>query len=178
QKIMTIAGFFPGWDFLNAQISLAPGGNLHTRFDGDMFAAPVDLQSLGSAQTDCTNNFCRFELCFDYSAVGEGRVRMRRTSVAPGTGQVTVFKPTGTVTRPDGLNLQNVPGGGLSMYAQGSWSVIRDNSSFIVTRVRPENRDFWPGPACEVEGGCSGSPSPPPPSSLTTPMAPTGIVAR
>jgi len=81
---------------------------------------------------------------------------MRRTSVAPGSGQVTVFKPVGTVTRPSGLDLQNVPGGGLAMYAQ-AMTIIRDNTHFIVTRVRPENRDFWPGPACEVEGGCSGS---------------------
>ena len=156
QKIMTIAGFFPGWDYLTAQISLGDAGSLHTRFDGGMFAAPVDFQLLGSARSDCTNNFCRFELCFDYSSVGEGRVRMRRTSVAPGSGQVTVFKPVGTVTRPSGLDLQNVPGGGLAMYAQ-AMTIIRDNTHFIVTRVRPENRDFWPGPACEVEGGCSGS---------------------
>jgi hypothetical protein len=182
QKILTLGGSFPGWDMLNAQISLGSQsgvGELHTRFDGDMFASPNDFEVLGYAPADCTNNFCRFELCFDYSSIGEGRIRMRRTSIAPGSGQVTVFKSPGTILRPEGLDLVGGAGNGLSMYAQ-AMSVIRYNTHFITTRVRPENRDFWPGPACEVEGGCSGSPSAPPPplAQSAIPMAPTSPPAQ
>jgi hypothetical protein len=101
--------------------------------------------------------------------------------VAPGSGQVTVFKPVGQTLRPNGISLlpSGASGGGVSMYAQGAWNVVRDNSHFIVTHTRPENRDFWPGPACEVEGGCNGSPSPPPsPSGAAIPLAPTNLTAR
>ena len=175
QKIMTLGGFTPALDYLNAQISMSGSGEglIHTRFDGLMFDSPNDFQSLGTVPADCTNNLCRFELCFDYSAIGEGRIRLRRTSVAPGSGQeATVFKPVGRTLRPGGLDLESSGsvGGGLSMYAQGSWNVVRDNSHFIVTHVRPENRDFWPGPACEVEGGCSGSPA--------IPVAPIGLILK
>jgi len=167
QKILTLGGvnfaYGPGDGILNTQISWSQSQpnvepTIHTRFDGDIFAAPVDFQELGSVR-DCTDNFCRLEICVDYSDLGEGRVRMRRTSVAPGSGQVTVFKPVGKVLRPN-LQLNNSAGAGagLAMYAQ-YFPVVRDNSHFIMTRVRPENRLFWPGPACEVEGGCSGSPA-------------------
>ena len=174
QKIMTIGGdLAPGAGvYLNAQISLEPGGNLHTRFDGDMFNAPVDFASLGNASTDCTNAMCRFEICLDYSAIGEGRVRLRRTTIAPGSGQVTAFKPVGNTLRPNGLDLINLGAQGLSMVAQ-NYSPIRYNSHFIVTHVRPENRSFWPGPACEVEGSCGGGGG-----SSPVPMQPTGLTVR
>jgi hypothetical protein len=195
QKIMTLGGTdgtgtVGGDRILNVQISMsvndnAPpvetGSRIHTRFDGDFFKAPNDFQDLGNVRDHCTNNFCRFESCLDYSASGEGRTRFRRTSVAPGSGQKTVFKPVGTILRPDGIDMliNHGAGGGVAMYAQGAWNVVRDNSHFIVTHTRPENRNFWPGPACEVEGGCNGSPSPPPPpSGAAIPLAPTNLTAR
>jgi hypothetical protein len=174
QKIMTLGAEDPPGSgiVLNAQLSVANGNQIHTRFDGDMFNAPPVFDDLGNVTTDCTNNFCRFEICFDYSAIGEGRIRLRRTSVAPGSGQATSIKPVGTILRPQGIGITSQSGfgiTGLAMYAQ-AMTTIRDNSHFIVTRVRPENRDFWPGPACEVEGGCSGS--------SAMPVAPTGLILK
>ncbi len=179
QKILTIAGNIRGTvDYLNAQISFGEGPpNLHTRFDGNAFDAPVDFQSLGSVVNDCENAFCRFEICFDYSSIGEGRVRLRRTTIAPGAGQSTVFKPLGNTRRPNGIALDGAAGSGLAMFAQ-SYSPIRYNTHFIVTRVRPEDRNFWPGAACEVEGGCTGAQPAPQPTPQTTPMAPAGLIAR
>jgi len=182
QKIITIGGDFTDAGhpyglgiYLNGQVSLDVGGNLHTRFDGNMFNAPVDFQSLGNAVTDCTNNFCRFEICFDYSAIGEGRIRMRRTSIAPGSGQVTVYKPVGNTLQPNGLPPAGygwTGGSSLTLFAQ-NFAPIRDNTYFIATKVRPEDRNFWPGPACEVEGGCSGAPP-----ATGIPMAPTAVIMK
>jgi len=161
QKVLTIGGAPSGTnDFLNAQISLDVGGDLHTRFDGVWFDSPNDFQSLGNL-TDCKDNYCRFEICVDYSAIGEGRVRMRRTKVSPGDGSTnTVFKPIGNTLRPGGISFVPQPNG-VSLYAQTSVvqpNFIGDsyNTHFLVTHVRPENRNFWIGPACEVEGGCAG----------------------
>jgi len=160
QKVLTIGGAPAGTnDYLNAQISLDSGGNLHTRFDGNLFDAPVDFSSLGT-MTDCIGNYCRFEICVDYSSIGEGRVRLSRTKVSPGDGTTkTVVKPVGNVRRPTGIDLTWVPGG-VSLYAQ---NIIANsyNTHFLVSHVRPENRAFWIGPACEVEGGCGGVTPPP-----------------
>jgi len=173
QKVLTIGGAPSGTnDFLNAQISMGVGGDIHTRFDGNFFDAPVDFQGLGNI-TDCKNNYCRFELCVDYAANGEGRVRMRRTKVSPGDGSTnTVFKPVGNVLRPGGMNFVGQPNG-VSLFAQASAlqpNFIGNsyNTTFLLARIRPENRNFWIGPATEVEGG--GGP--------TIPAAPAGLTAR
>jgi hypothetical protein len=167
QKILTIGGAPSGTnDFLNAQISLDNFGDLHTRFDGNLFDAPPTFESLGNANTDCINSYCRFEICFDYSSIGEGRVRLRRTKVSPGDGSTTtVSKPVGNILRPSGIDLIGAPNG-VSLYAQG---IIANsyNTHFLVTHTRPENRTFWIGPACEVEGGCGGA--------NPLPAAPTGL---
>jgi hypothetical protein len=170
QKIQTIGGNIPNTnDVLNAQLSVDVNGDIHTRFDGNLFNAPIDFQSLGNIVTDCTNNYCRFETCWDYSAIGEGRVRFRRTNVPPGSGSAIVFKPVGSILRPSGLSLDGPGPNGISLYSQGpSGSLYNSyNTHFIVTRVRPEDRSFWPGPACEVEGGCSGAVVPGSPASVT-----------
>ena len=161
QKILTIAGAPSGTnDFLNAQISLDNLGDIHTRFDGNLFDSPPDFSSLGNITPDCINNYCRFEICVDYSATGEGRVRLRRTRVSPGDGTTnTVLKPVGNTLQPSGINLIAGPNG-VSLYAQ---SIIANsyNTHFLVTHTRPENRSFWIGPACEVEGNCGGAPAVP-----------------
>jgi hypothetical protein len=181
QKIMGISGFEDGSTGgygPGLQISVTVGGGIHTRFDGNMFNPPVDFQSLGTMQNDCMNNYCRFEQCFDYSAIGEGRARMRMTKIPPGNGAVSyVFKPIGQNLMPNGIHSSQVYGG-YSWYGQittsGNYTVY--STHYLVTRVVPEDRNFWPGAACEVEGGCSGAPPPPPPSSR--PDTPTGLIAR
>jgi len=170
QKILTIGGVEPPNGFITIQLSMDVGGDVHTRFDGDYWNAPIDFQGLGN-MSQCIGNFCRFEACMDVSATGEGRARFRMTRLSPGSGQVTVVnKPVGTVLRPSGVNVQGVAGGGDAMYGQNG-NYITYNSHFIITKVRPENRSFWPGPACEVEGGCSGG-------GPTPPAAPTGLITQ
>jgi hypothetical protein len=172
QKILTLGAIESGTTngYLNIQISFGEGPpTLHTRFDGELFNAPNDFQTLGSVPGDCENNLCRFEACLDYSALGEGRARLRRTSVAPGSGQTTVFKPVGATLHPSGINMLGNGVTGLAMFAQ-LYDPIRYSTHFIVTKVRPENRNFWPGAACEVEGGCG---SPP-----TSPQGPTGLIVK
>jgi hypothetical protein len=176
QKLMTLSGEFPteANSFLTAQISIGQDGHIHSRFDGNMFLPPQDFQELGTIPANCVGNFCRLEICLDYSTLGEGRLRLRRTNVAPGSGQTTVNKPVGTRCRradgvqqpgaacsttsaPDLSGTNSVTAGGLAMFAQ-YFNPTRYNSHFIMTRVRPEDRNFWPGAACEVEGGCTGTP--------------------
>jgi len=178
QKVTTIGWFYPTiFDANNIQISMGgasipvtdPRGRLNTRFDGNGFDAPNDFQQIGDAETQCVNNYCRFEVCMDVSSAGEGRARLRVTQVAPGSGQLTVHKPVGAVLRPEGVpdNGFGSGPGGLSMFA--SDLAPNDRAThYIVTRVRPENRLFWPGPASEVEGG--GGPTPP--------AAPAGLTVR
>ena len=172
EKILTIGAVQAGTTngYINIQISFGEGPpDIHTRFDGALFDAPVDFQTLGTIPDNCENNFCRFEACFDYSATGEGRARLRRTSVAPGSGQVTVFKPVGNILHPEGITMLSQPGNGLAFFAQ-LYNPVRYASHFIVTKVRPENRNFWPGPACEVEGGCGSPPA--------TPQGPTSLIVK
>jgi hypothetical protein len=171
QKVLTIGGFVPPGGFppgpgqggfLTAQISTDVGGTIDTRFDGNLFnsSGGVSGAHLGNMVTDCTNNYCRFEVCLDYSASGEGRVRQRQTKVAPGSGQFEYRFPAGDVAQPQGLDL-SAGGGGLGWFGQinepvGSQAYIDFATHFIHTRVSPEDRTFWPGAACEVEGGCGG----------------------
>jgi len=172
QKVATIGGTLIGTtdQILNAQISLDVNADIHTRFDGYLFDAPIDFQSLGNMQNDCVNNFCRFEICFDYSAqpgeVGAGRVRLRKTRVAPASGQTTVSKPIGNVLRPNGITFPGGDPNGLALYVQNIYAETY-NTHFMVVKQRPENRTFWIGPACEVEGGCGGA--------NPLPVAPTGL---
>jgi hypothetical protein len=179
QKILTIGGVELPSGYITIQISMSAGGNVHTRFDGDYWNAIPDFQSLGN-MSECINNFCRFEACMDVSAAGEGRARFRMTRLPPGSGQVSVVsKPVGTVLHPSGINVQGVAGAGAAMYGQNGAPEGYNtyNSHFIITKVRPENRSFWPGPACEVEGGCSGAPTPTP-TPAATPAPPMGLIAR
>src|SRR5262249_25388658 len=160
---------------LNAQISLTHNGIdnsvgvIHTRFDGYMFNSDGGQfqNDIGDAKTQCVNNFCRFEVCLDYRADGHGRVRHRRTGIAPGAGfgQQTNTAPFGDVAVP---KIQSFYGGpnGVSLYTQDMYAETY-NTHFIVTRIRPMDTAFWPGPACEVEGECSGAPPAPFPSSPT-----------
>jgi hypothetical protein len=182
QKVLTIGGWINGPngpDFLGIQISTGgtgeAGGKINTRFDGTAFDAPVDFQGLGNAKADCVNNFCRFELCLDKSEGGEGRARLRMTKVAPGSGQVTVFKPIGRTLRPGPVDF-NAPAG-WSLFGEPGTSngnYVAYSTHILYTRTRPEDRSFWIGPACEVEGGCGDAP----PQPAATPMAPTSVDAR
>jgi hypothetical protein len=135
---------------------------------------------LGNARADCVNNFCRFEVCIDYSAIGEGRARHRMTRISPAGGQqVTVFKPVGKALRPNGIDMSQLPTG-WSLFGQAldngsGGNYITYNTHIMYGHVRPENRNFWIGPACEVEGGCGGAPPPPP---AAVPESPSGLIAR
>jgi len=159
QKVATIGALQENTtdQILNAQISMSVDATIHTRFDGYLFDSPNDFQSLGDMESDCVNNFCRFEICFDYSAepgeVGAGRVRLRKTRVAPGSGETTVFKPIGNMLQPNGLNSPSSGPAGMALYVQNIYAETY-STHFITTRVLPEDRNFWPGAACEVEGDC------------------------
>jgi hypothetical protein len=172
----------PAGCFITLQLSMDVGGDIHTRFDGDYWNPPIDFSSLGNF-SECQSNLCRFEVCMDVSSTGEGRARLRMTRVPPGSGlTTTVNKPVGAVLHPGGVNVVGVAGGGDAMYGQCSVdgvstvgcaasgrNYISYNSHYIILKTRPENRSFWPGPACEVEGGCS---------STQVPTAPTGLATR
>jgi hypothetical protein len=188
QKVMTIGGYNPTnggaspYGFVTIQISMHTGGQIGPRFDGNFWRSDggqsTGIGDLGN-MNQCQGNYCRFEICLDITAAGVGQARYRMTPVTPGNNVSSNFTSfVGTNIHPEGMQTNAVGGGGDQMYAQctdgvnnipcvtapgsGGPTFISYNSHYIVTHVRPMNSTFWPGPACEVEGGCTGvQPQPP-----------------
>jgi hypothetical protein len=153
QKIMTDGGAWPDYtnNLQNIQISVVndQDGIIATRFDGEMWMSPPDFQGLYSRQ-DCYNNLCRFEICIDYSALGELRARLRQTVISPG-----VHKDK-AVGKPVGRNL--LPTYNISQSYVFGWFPQNITTHHYATHllsvtVPTENRNFWIGTAAEVEGG-------------------------
>jgi hypothetical protein len=139
---------------------------------------------LGMAQ-ECMNNFCRFEACVDYRQDGRVHTRFRKVVLPAGDGRGS---PPKTYQGPandahwsaKALSHWKYDGGvggtnfePLQLYKQGILNGPygpRWVSHVMVAKTRGMDQNFWIGPACEVEGGCSGGGGSAPP-----PEPPTGV---
>ncbi len=169
-KLATIGGVDPNGNHNPVQTGAIQGGSIFTRFDGSWFNAPEDFQTMGN-MSECVSNFCRFEMCIDFGADGIGRARFRKAVLPPGTAKTyTVTKPAGTTAR----SVMKFSGGyndPLQWYSQEIGGLtIRYATHVMVAKHAPVDGSWWIGAACEVEGGCSGSPQPPPPARPDPPV--------
>jgi hypothetical protein len=151
QKIMTDGGDWPAHsgNFQNIQIATVndQDGIIQTRFDGSMWNSPIDFQGLYSRQ-DCYSNLCRFEICIDYSALGELRARLRQTVITPGVHKdKAVGKPVGRNLLPTYNIFQDYLFG---WFPQNI--TTHHYATHLLSVMKPsEDRNFWIGPAAEVE---------------------------
>jgi hypothetical protein len=181
QKVTTIGGCREGTiagggcDFLKLQVSMGPEGpngvrgNISGGADSSWIGTTNNFPFFGNAKQDCSNNYCRFEVCVDQGKDGFLRHRRRSVEVSPGNGENHVFEARGTVARPASTWVTPGPGG-LMFFGQFTPGLIDYATHYIVVRLPYEDPNFWPGPACEVEGGCSGTPPPPPPPAPVAPQ--------
>jgi hypothetical protein len=166
---------------IKVQFSISPNtngsvGQINGGSDTHWTGIPAAIPDFGNARRDCTNNYCRFEACIDYGT--DGYFTSRRRMVEVGSGEVHPpggFTQHGTVSRPSAnyiLTFNN----GLMLFGQYTPNLIDYASHFLVVQLPYEDSSFWPGPACEFEGGCGSgggtSPPPPPPPAGTPPAAP------
>jgi hypothetical protein len=154
-KVMTSGGWDPEGNANPIQISTATG-QIGTRFDGSWFNSPVDFQTLGHVD-ECRNNFCRFELCWDHHADGIAQARFRMAVLAPNPNAGRTYE----AVKPPGVNART-----RSIFKDANWPLIwytqlpsganatRFATHAIVAKRSPADSTWWPGPACEVEGGC------------------------
>ncbi len=157
-KIMTMGGSVdtPGDPSVTIQTSLVCGQTeAGTRWDSATFAPPEDFQGLDDVQANCTDNFCYFETCWDWTDAGIASTRFRFRPVSPGSEVLTtVQKPAGTIANTSlSFNLGDIgTATGVSMHSQGISPAADWHSHMLFSRVRPVNPDFWIGPASEFEG--------------------------
>jgi hypothetical protein len=179
-KIITSGGFaswYEPW-----QISWGGGsralGSQNIRFDTSFWPGGANLVSPASwahaglagfrPDQNCINNFCRFEICVDWLADCTARARFRAVPVSPGSGIVYGAERTGAGANCNALNMSN---NGLSLinFWSSGFSQKTQNSHAIQVNLSTLDTSYWPGAACEVEGGCSGSAPVPPPASIPSP---------
>jgi hypothetical protein len=158
------------------EVGQSGGSGTYTRFDGNLFYdgfTGVDFATLGSME-ECRTNYCRYEMCMDIDSDGFVHARFKKVVLPPGNGRVFQHeKPKGNhvvnninfATEQTSSVLviykQNVPGPDIIYATHG-----------MVAQRNSYDPNFWVGAACEVEGGCSGSPPPPPPPA-SPPQPPT-----
>jgi hypothetical protein len=168
QKVTTIGGCREGTiangncDFLKLQISMLSEtngvrGNISGGADSSWIGTTNNFPFFGNAKQDCSNNYCRFEVCVDQGQDGFIRHRRRSVEIAPGSGETHVFEARGTVSRGSSTWVNPGPGG-LMFFGQYTPGLIDYASHYIVVKLPYEDPNFWPGAACEVEGGCNGAP--------------------
>ena len=90
----------------------------------------------------------------------------------PGSHPPGGFVQVGNVSRPSATYNLNF-GGGVMFFGQFTPGLIDYATHFIEVQLPYEDPNFWPGPACEVEGGCGGGGSAPPPPTEPPPSDPT-----
>jgi hypothetical protein len=162
---------------IKVQFSIPPttngvAGHISGGSDTHWTGLPAASPDFGNVRRDCTNNFCRFEACIDFGT--DGYFQSRRRMVEVGSGEV--HPPggstlVGNVSRPS-ANYILTFNGGLMLFGQFTPGIIDYATHFIVAQLPYKDSTFWPGPACEVEGGCRGIPPPPPPPDEPPPASP------
>lgn len=162
-KIGTVGGWDPEGAANPNQLGVSSGGTIGTRADGNWFNFPPDFKQLGR-QAECVNNFCRFEICIDLLPSGQAYARFRQVVLppSPNAGVVHAYeKPPAQRLRSSISYAQ--ANDVMDWYAQiYNGTPLRYATHAIMAKRRPVNRTWWPGPACEVEGSCNGTPPPPP----------------
>lgn len=163
-KVSNMGGKDPNGNHNPFQLAVVQTGSIFVRADSNWFNCPVDFQGFSNGQQNCTNNFCRFETCLDHKINGKAQFRARLTYLAPHPQAGQSF----VITKPECLIAQsrmtfqdaNDP---MGWYAQElSGPSIRYATHALTAKHTPQDSSWWPGPACEVEGGCSGAPPSPP----------------
>lgn len=155
-KVHSFGGLASDGSAMTFQISIKGGGGIHTRADSTYWDCPPSSDGLGH-MNECRNNWCRFEVCLDYSSGGYLTVRHRKTELdpSPNAGRtMTVVKtqcttPHSSLVVGSNATFNRAP----SFYAQHlSGPAIRYASHAIMTKRRPMTSSYWIGAAAEIEG--------------------------
>ncbi len=115
---------------------------------------------------DCRDSWCRIEYCLDYNG-STVQWRMRVTSVDNPSHQEVIAQPDSAARSLGSLSLNDnqVALGDIHMQCSADTGCLTGRRYLaygMQTLIEPVNRNWWPGPAYEVEGGSGGAPAPPP----------------
>lgn len=152
QKLSEISGTYNGNSALFLQSQWNPFVD-RIKAENSSSIWDEDLSWTGGTVTlqDCKDSWCRLETCVD--KLSDGRTRGRFRAVVVDTGETATFLPSGWGTTSGMINVDRVWFGNLDRQ-YGSGTGTRYMSHAIQTFIPAGDETFWPGEACELEGGC------------------------
>ena len=164
KNIQLGAGFsLPG---MHANIEHYPDGtgNAYATYVDPEYSSPDISAYPQNFHQKCQAGWCRLEICADQIGT---HMTYRTRIVYLATGET--FNSSNDAG--EGPTAKDFNANWAQMFVQGSLPGSQFMSHTMLARV-PANQNFWIGAACELEGGCGGTPLPPPPPPPTAPPAP------